>query len=65
MVKFKQYEMIRVINDIPTIPVNEGDICIYLGEIPNMKGHIVFVCQEKIYWGYHPENFIKLRDDEL
>lgn len=39
---------------------------IFLGEIPNMRGHcIVMDDKGKNYIGYHTENFIELTDDEL
>lgn len=39
---------------------------VYLGEIPNMLGHVVVVgwSTGKFYAGFHPENFRLLRDDE-
>lgn len=63
--KFKQYEMIKLDDEIEGIPIKKGEIVLYLGEIPNMKGHIVFGHKGKIYWGYHPERFIKIPEDEL
>ncbi len=40
---------------------------IYLGEIPNMKGHCVIIGYEsgKIYSGYHIENFRLPTEDEF
>jgi len=40
---------------------------IYLGEIPNMKGHCVIIgyTSGKIYSGYHLENFRLPTEDEF
>lgn len=39
-------------------PIEKGDTVLFLGEIPNMKGHIAFVDRDgKIWWGYHPDIF--------
>jgi hypothetical protein len=48
---FKYLEMIKADNDILGTPIKKGDIVIYLGEIPNMKGHIVFEYQGHIISG--------------
>ena len=44
----------------------KDDVFIYLGEIPNMKGHGVFLGHRtgKIYSGYHIEDFRELTDEE-
>jgi hypothetical protein len=44
----------------------KDDTFIYLGEIPNMKGHGVFIGHKtgKIYSGYHTERFRELTDEE-
>jgi hypothetical protein len=40
---------------------------IYLGEIPNMRGHciVVDILNKKILHGYHIENFVELDEDEV
>jgi len=44
----------------------KDDVLIYLGEIPNMRGHGVFIGSKtgKIYSGYHIEQFRELTDEE-
>lgn len=41
-------------------------VCVFLGEIPNMRGHGVYVEREtgKILVGYHITRFRELTDDE-
>lgn len=43
---------------------------IFLGEIPNMRGHCVllefgFLATDKIHKGYHTDNFRELTEDEV
>ena len=46
-------------------PFKNGDRVLVLGEISNMPGHMVLVDREnKIFWGYHKEDFIILTDEE-
>lgn len=42
------------------------EVFIFLGEIPNMPGHVVVAGMNsgKIFAGYHPENFETLSDEE-
>jgi len=62
----RPHELIIAMNDITGTPIKKGNAVIYLGEIPNMKGHIVFIGDDgKIYWGYHPENFRKAKEEEI
>jgi hypothetical protein len=63
--KFKYLEMIKTNKDVGGSPLTKGDIVLYLGEIPNMKGHIVFSYGGRIFYGYHPENFTKIPKEEL
>ena len=48
-------------------PFRRGIAYIFVGEIPNMPGHCVVVNPktEKMYSGYHIENFVELKEDEL
>ncbi|MDD5519610.1 MAG: hypothetical protein PHI84_02215 [Kiritimatiellae bacterium] len=48
-------------------PFKKDDTYIFLGEIPNMAGHVVVldIKKHKIYSGYHIENFVELADDSL
>ncbi len=43
------------------------DIFVYLGEISNMRGHVVVAghVSGKIYSGYHDDNFVELTEDEV
>lgn len=47
-------------------PFRAGRVYIFLGEIPNMRGHCVVAEQDsgKIYAGYHTENFAELAEDD-
>jgi len=39
-------------------PWKAGESFLFLGEIPNMKGHIAIIdTNGKIHWGYHPTEF--------
>jgi hypothetical protein len=41
------------------------DIFIYLGEIPNMQGHVAVAGRNgKVYFGFHPEDFEEVAEDE-
>jgi hypothetical protein len=59
--------VVIVRDDIRGTPLKKGQSVLYLGEITNMKGHVIVCTQEdgRIYWGYHPENFRVARDDEV
>ena len=47
-------------------PFRAGTSYIFLGEIPNMRGHCVVADKRtgKIYAGYHTEHFTELRQSE-
>jgi hypothetical protein len=47
-------------------PFRAGRAYIFLGEIPNMRGHCVVAEQGsgRIYAGYHTEHFIEFADNE-
>lgn len=40
---------------------------VFLGEIPNMRGHCVVMDRKtgKLHAGYHPENFREMTEDEV
>jgi hypothetical protein len=39
---------------------------IFLGEIPNMKGHCIIGKKDgSITWGWHSDNFVELTDEEV
>ena len=43
-----------------------GEQLLFLGEIQNMRGHVVVVNREgKVFWGYHPENFREATDMDI
>jgi len=62
---FKYLEMIKADNNIEGTPIKKDEIVLYLGEIFNMKGHIAFEYKGLIFYGYHPENFRKIKQEEL
>ncbi len=58
--------IIIAVNDIRGTPVKKGDGVINLFEIKNMEKHIAFVdVNDKIWWGYHPDNIREAKDDDL
>lgn len=43
----------------------EGDVCLYLGEIPNMLAHVAVATRDgKVKWGYHEDNFRVIPEDD-
>jgi len=42
------------------------EVFIFLGEIPNMRGHVVIAGMKsgKVFSGFHPESFEQLSDEE-
>ena len=51
--------------DLYPYPFTESETLLYLGEIVNMPGHVIVVNQEgKVFFGFHPENFVELDEDE-
>lgn len=46
-------------------PFLDGDTLLFLGEIKNMPEHCIVVNKNgKIFFGYHTENFIQIKDDD-
>ena len=47
-------------------PFTADGVYVFLGEIPNMRGHCVVADHRtgKLYSGYHTENFVELPEDE-
>ena len=44
--------LVVAVNDIEGTTVKKDDVVLYMGEIANMQGHIIFVTRDnKIYWG--------------
>lgn len=48
-------------------PFVENQVLLFLGEIPNMKGHCVVVDNKtgQLYSGYHTEDFRELTEEEV
>ena len=63
MLEEKYREYIKTIDD----RFDKDKFFIYLGEIPNMLGHCVVIGMksEKIFMGYHIEDFRLPTEDEL
>jgi len=71
----RQYSLVKVLQwyldflkekNIQDCPLSQEKTFIFLGEMPNMRGHCVVVGQKtgKVFCGYHIENFIELTEDE-
>jgi len=59
-------EIIIAVNDIRGTTIKKDDIVFYIGEISNMRGHIAVADREgKVWFGYHPENFRRMKEDEI
>ena len=55
----------RVIEKCVNPELHLGDVVLLLGEISNMPDHLAFTNRSgKIFYGYHPENFRILSDEE-
>lgn len=53
-----------------SIPADSGfysnEVFVYLGEIVNMPGHVIVAGRDgKVYFGYHPENFEEIPEEEM
>ena len=64
----RQYALVRIKKEMEVIYENhfgEGPF-IYFGEIPNMKGHGIFMdhITKKIYSGMHIDTFEEIPEDE-
>ena len=47
-------------------PFNVNETVLLLGEIQNMKGHVVVVDNDNnVHWGYHPELFREAEDSDI
>lgn len=44
-----------------------ADFLLYMGEIPNQRGHCVIFNQDtgKMHVGYHIENFVEMTEEEV
>ena len=72
----RQYALVRLSRILPDIVPEYAEALrkhrlrveqplIYLGEIPNMLGHGVFVGNSgRVHFGYHIEGFEEIPDDE-
>ena len=59
-----------VISMIDAPGLTAGDLCLYLGEIPNMLGHCAVVTFDRreggrVLWGCHLDSFRYATEDEL
>lgn len=69
-VQLKQLQVV-IVDGIPedlkdVYPFVNGESLLFLGEIPNMKGHVVVADHNgKVHWGYHDDWFRNPTDDEL
>lgn len=72
--KIKQYTLIKFAED-SYYAKNKGttdfdprdEVFIFMGEIPNMRGHVVVAghTSGRVYSGYHDDNFVELTEDEV
>jgi hypothetical protein len=47
-------------------PFGEGDRILILGEIEHMPGHVAIALNDgRVVFGYHGDNFRKLKEDEV
>ncbi len=47
-------------------PFGIGEPLLFIGEIVNMPGHCIVANKKgEVHYGYHTENFIELREDEV
>lgn len=76
MTEFKQYALIYFnYNDMsdvdckhyPFKPHEDGGLYVYLGEIPQMPGHIIVAdyYNGRLYCGYHAEDFIEISERDM
>ena len=43
-----------------------NDSFVYLGELVNMKGHGIYAGRDgRVYWGFHPEDFEMVPEDDV
>ena len=63
--KIKYPILARVIEKRMNPEIHLNDVVLLLGEISNMPGHLAFTNRSgKVFYGYHPENFRILSDEE-
>jgi len=60
MVKFDEEKRMK------EYPFTKNEPYIFLGEIPNMRGHCIVISHRtgKVLSGYHTDNFIEMSEDE-
>jgi hypothetical protein len=51
----------------PDYPLLKETVFVYMGEIPNMRGHCVVYGRDtkEMYVGYHTDNFVELTEEEV
>lgn len=62
-----QYTLVVAVREVSkACNIKRGDVVLCLGEIPNMKGHVVIADSKgHIFWGFHADNFRYAREDEI
>jgi hypothetical protein len=51
---------------LDSYPFKPGETVLCLGEIENMPGHVAVARHDgHVYFGYHPENFPRLEEEDL
>jgi len=58
-----------VAHNAGSMPADSGfysnEVFVYLGEMVNMPGHVIVAGRDGfVYFGYHPENFEEVPEDE-
>lgn len=72
----RQYALVKVADSykaflkkkkIKNCPLTKEDVFVFLGEIPNMRGHCVVAGHKsgRIVSGYHIEDFVEIPKEEI
>lgn len=70
MYKIRPLSLVKLVDDVLPIykdhPISKEKTLIYLGEIPNMPGHGIFLGDAgQKYIGYHTDSFRELTSEEV
>jgi hypothetical protein len=64
--KLKTPRIVMAEVGLDPVPFRVNERLLLLGEIQNMKGHVVVVNDHGIiHWGYHPDNFREATDMDI
>jgi hypothetical protein len=64
LVKFSTKELPKEYHN--EYPFKDGEVVLFMGYIGNMQGHVIVANKiGRVFWGYHPENFIACEDDDI